>query len=227
MPGYYAAPIASVAYKPHLRSQYRSHKGKDPVLRLPRPHEELIKDVKTSSTKSGPFKMLRSLTMPSLSGSRRKNSSRSPVASHDTRYTYACASAGSRGPIPVFSPTLDPPIPTGPPIIIHLHSSLNPTSPHKILYKKKLYPTAAHLFEAHKFLKQKPELAERLRTSSNNALEMDALSRAFERDGLVRSDWALVWRDKVSIMCISPHSLSLNLRSPLRLLYIRWTTCSI
>lgn len=205
--GYYTAPIASVAYKPHLRSQYRPHKGKDPTLRLPRPHEELIKDVKTRSTRRGPFKLLRSLTMQTLSGDKRNKSSRLPVYPNGTSYAYPYAP--SRGPIPAFPPaSLDPPIPTGPPITVRLHSPLNPTSPHKILYKKKLYPTAAHLFEAHKFLKHEPELAERLRTCSNNALEMDALSRAFERDGLVRRDWALVWRDKVSFMRawnIPPH----------------------
>lgn len=202
--GYYAVPVASVAYKPHLRHQYRSPpKAKDPILRLPRPHEELKREAaRSNSTNRGPLTRLRSLTMPSLSGITSKKTSRSPVTAQSISYPYPYATApGSRGPIPTFLPVSPaPPVPSGPPIVISLKSPLNPTSLHKILYKKKLYPTAAHLFEAHKFLKHKPELAERIRTSSEFAAEMDSLSRTFERDGFVRSDWALVWRDKVKFV---------------------------
>ncbi|KAF8589662.1 hypothetical protein K439DRAFT_1332167 [Ramaria rubella] len=84
-----------------------------------------------------------------------------------------------------------------PAITVPLTSPLNPVSPHKILYKKKLYPTAAHLFEAHKFLKHRPDLAERIRTASDNAAEMGALAWSFQLDGQVRPDWELVWRDKM------------------------------
>ena len=198
--GHYAAPIASVTYKPHLRSQYRPSKGKDPVLKPPRPHEELIREVRSGNTGKGPFMRLRSFTMPSLSGMMGKKSSRSPIPTHSISYPYPYATVpGSRGPMPASPISLSPPVSAGPPIIIPLHSSLNPTSLHKILYKKKLYPTAAHLFEAHKYLKQRPELSERIRTSSSNAAEMDALSKAFELDGFVRYDWSVVWRDKVRV----------------------------
>ncbi|KAF8520778.1 DUF1768-domain-containing protein, partial [Hysterangium stoloniferum] len=85
----------------------------------------------------------------------------------------------------------------GPPITVPLTSNLNPTSPHKILYKKKLYPTAAHLWDAHKFLKYHPELAERIRTTSHSPMEMSRLSWVYQMQGYVREDWELVWRDKL------------------------------
>ncbi|KAF8484413.1 hypothetical protein JB92DRAFT_2544984, partial [Gautieria morchelliformis] len=88
-------------------------------------------------------------------------------------------------------------------------------SPHRILYKKKLYPTAAHLFEAHKYMKHMPELAERLRTCSENALEMDVMSKSFERDGLVRPDWSLVWRDKMDEVLYSKFVQHPDLRAEL------------
>jgi predicted NAD-dependent protein-ADP-ribosyltransferase YbiA (DUF1768 family) len=97
---------------------------------------------------------------------------------------------------PAYRPYQLPPY-AGPPITIPLTSNLYPTSPHKILYKKKLYPTAAHLWDAHKYMKHDPELAERIRTTSDNPADMARLSWVFQVQGFVREDWELVWRDKV------------------------------
>jgi predicted NAD-dependent protein-ADP-ribosyltransferase YbiA (DUF1768 family) len=36
-------------------------------------------------------------------------------------------------------------------------------SPHSVVYHDELYPTALHLFEAHKFLDHRPDLADRIR----------------------------------------------------------------
>jgi predicted NAD-dependent protein-ADP-ribosyltransferase YbiA (DUF1768 family) len=137
--------------------------------------------------------------MPTLSTNKMKKSQRpGPLPHSGAAYPYPSFTSGSRGPIPPFSTVpVATPASSGPPITIPLSSPLNPTSLHKILYKKKLYPTAAHLFEAQKFLKHSPELAERIRTSGDSAAEMSMLSRAFQADGMVRVDWELVWRDKV------------------------------
>ena len=199
---YHTAPVASVSYKPHLRSQHRA-KGTD-TLRPPRPHDELIaKGAKSSGGGGGAFKLLRSLTMPVLSSNKTKKLRGSTPVSHSgSGYPYRSFTSSSRNTIPAFSafPVAGPHVPSGRPITIPLNSPLNPTSRHKITYKRKEYPTAAHLFEAQKFLKHNPELAERIRMSDANAAEMSKLSRAFQTDGMVRGDWELVWRDKVNLI---------------------------
>lgn len=57
-------------------------------------------------------------------------------------------------------------------------------SPHKILYKKLLYPTAEHLYQAMKFLPSKggggdPELAERVRTLSERPEDARVIAQQF------------------------------------------------
>jgi hypothetical protein len=38
-------------------------------------------------------------------------------------------------------------------------------SPHNVVHRNLVYPTALHLYEAHKFLDHKPEIAEKIRGS--------------------------------------------------------------
>ncbi|KAF8494110.1 hypothetical protein F5888DRAFT_1718659, partial [Russula emetica] len=38
-------------------------------------------------------------------------------------------------------------------------------SPHSVVYRNQVYPTALHLYEAHKFLDHRPEVAEQIRRS--------------------------------------------------------------
>ncbi|KIJ57242.1 hypothetical protein M422DRAFT_149082 [Sphaerobolus stellatus SS14] len=110
---------------------------------------------------------------------------------------------------------MDFPVDTGTPFVFYLHSNLNPTSPHKVLYQNKLYPTAAHLFEAHKFLQHKPELAERIRVCSESASEMSMLSWEFQSAGHVRDDWELVWREKLDEVLYLMFTQHPNLRAEL------------
>lgn len=65
-------------------------------------------------------------------------------------------------------------------------------SPHKILYKKQLYPTAEHLYQAMKFLPSKGKggdaaLAERVRTFSERPEDAVHVARQFSKRA--RPDW--------------------------------------
>jgi predicted NAD-dependent protein-ADP-ribosyltransferase YbiA (DUF1768 family) len=104
-------------------------------------------------------------------------------------------------PLPKYTPSpQDFPVDTGPPYIFYLNSNLNPSAPYPVTYKSKVYPTGAHLFEAFKFVKHKPELAERIRVCSLDAYEMSMLSWQFQMSGYVREDWEHVWQQKLDEM---------------------------
>ncbi|KAJ7024030.1 hypothetical protein C8F04DRAFT_969483 [Mycena alexandri] len=45
-------------------------------------------------------------------------------------------------------------------------------SPHPIVYNNKEYPTAEHLFQAFKYMENRPDIAERLRTISKSACKV-------------------------------------------------------
>lgn len=62
-------------------------------------------------------------------------------------------------------------------------------SPHSVLYEDDLYPTALHLFEAHKFLVDRPDLAERIRLCDR----VDAVTAiSAELAEFSRPDWGEV-----------------------------------
>ncbi|GJJ06910.1 hypothetical protein Clacol_001106 [Clathrus columnatus] len=151
--------------------------------------EKLFRDVDNGEPSSslpnrkGPLSTLRSFTFPNI-----------PL-----KKTFLNRSESRLYPTSNRRPgTLDQPPPyVGPPVSIPLSSPLNPASPHEVTFKKRAYPTAAHLFEAHKFLKHKPELAERLRMVTESPYEMGKLAYSFQMEGMVREDWELVWRDKL------------------------------
>jgi len=186
--------------RPALRNSSRRRETSPSERALPRSPDR--------SGGNNSFNILRSLTTGALARNRTESKklkrNPQPEASSDPDYTGyphpipAPKYPNSSGRIPVYTPSpMDFPVDTGEPFVFYLHSNLNPASPHKVLYQRKLYPTAAHLFEAHKFLKYKPELAERIRVCSESASEMSQLSWEFQMSGHVREDWELVWREKV------------------------------
>lgn len=62
-------------------------------------------------------------------------------------------------------------------------------SPHRVLYQNKLYPTALHLLEALKFLKNRPDLSEQIRAEQDTQVAL-TLSTSFQDH--VREDWRRV-----------------------------------
>lgn len=142
-----------------------------------------------SNRRGGPLSALRSLTLPAFSNIPSIPLKKTILNRTESRLVNRDTGTGRGGD------TLPPYV--GPPVSIPLNSPLNPASPYDVTYRKKTYPTAAHLFEAHKFLKHNPELAERLRMVTESPSEMGKLSYSFQMEGLVRDDWELVWRDKV------------------------------
>ncbi|KAI0250419.1 hypothetical protein BJV78DRAFT_559242 [Lactifluus subvellereus] len=78
-------------------------------------------------------------------------------------------------------------------------------SPHSILYQDELYPTALHLFEARKFIDQRPDLAERIRECER--IE-DVTSIGAEMANFARQDWenvALITMDEVLYLKFRQH----------------------
>lgn len=67
-------------------------------------------------------------------------------------------------------------------------------SPHRVMYKNKIYPSAMHLHEAMKFLETKPELAETIRTTENVE---DVYPFTARLQVWVRPDWGSVFLEKV------------------------------
>jgi hypothetical protein len=68
-------------------------------------------------------------------------------------------------------------------------------SPHTVLYQDELYPTALHLFEAHKFLDHRPDIADRIRLCEH-VDEVTAISA--ELAEYMRRDWDTVALSTVS-----------------------------
>ncbi|EJD01691.1 DUF1768-domain-containing protein [Fomitiporia mediterranea MF3/22] len=66
------------------------------------------------------------------------------------------------------------------------YGGLSHVSPHRVFYDGKLYPTAAHLFEAHRFLGRRNDLAKRVR-KTQTLPELDALLRNISEH--TRHDW--------------------------------------
>ncbi|RDB19938.1 hypothetical protein Hypma_013019 [Hypsizygus marmoreus] len=82
------------------------------------------------------------------------------------------------------------PEPTGPPLYFNQDTDLAPLlnhSPHRVIYKEKIYATAAHLVEAMKFMTTYPELAERIRECKEVAQVYPLSSKAWSR---ADKDWS-------------------------------------
>ncbi|EKM52582.1 uncharacterized protein PHACADRAFT_261102 [Phanerochaete carnosa HHB-10118-sp] len=59
-------------------------------------------------------------------------------------------------------------------------------APHSVRFERKEYPTAEHLFQAHKFLSTRPDLAERIRKVPTPRAALEEATRLRK---LQRSDW--------------------------------------
>ncbi|KAH9833802.1 uncharacterized protein C8Q71DRAFT_725553 [Rhodofomes roseus] len=92
-------------------------------------------------------------------------------------------------PIPMREPT---PVPRVTVNRQNEFASLIPSSPVRVHYHHKSYPTAFHLHEALKFMEHMPEIAERIRTcrTVNEAREI-----SITNDDYVRNDWEHVLYD--------------------------------
>ena len=96
------------------------------------------------------------------------------------------------------------PQPAPPPPAIKIKRSSNSEladllhfSPHRVLYERKLYPTAMHLLEAFKFLPAYPDYADQIRCCSTFE---EALAVAEGLKHYWRRDWREVFRDKVCLL---------------------------
>ncbi|KAI0313133.1 DUF1768-domain-containing protein [Amylostereum chailletii] len=79
--------------------------------------------------------------------------------------------------------------PSGPPLRFTGYGTYNVllhTSDHKVLYEGELYPTAMHLFEAMKFMHNRPDIADEIRCTPS---PYDALEVSKRHDDRVRPDW--------------------------------------
>jgi hypothetical protein len=94
------------------------------------------------------------------------------------------------------------------------YSSFLNHSPHRVMYRNMIYPTATHLFEAMKFIDDRPDRAEIIR-NTESVEQVFRLSEGWVRDfgperaGL-RPDWATVFLSKVC--CLGSMGCMLNLQ---------------
>ncbi|KDR84174.1 hypothetical protein GALMADRAFT_236867 [Galerina marginata CBS 339.88] len=84
-----------------------------------------------------------------------------------------------------------PPIPSSPPAVrfnqetFEYNSFLN-HSPHRVLFRNQIYPTAMHLYEALKFIDHRPDIAEAIRNCNDVS---DVYPLAAKYQDLQRTDW--------------------------------------
>jgi len=111
-------------------------------------------------------------------------------------------------PMAMPSPSLDPAGPVRQILKFNGYSEFSGLlchSPHSLLYKEELYPTALHLFEAHKFLDHRPDLADHIKECERVE---DVTSISAELAEFTRRDWSRVGRPTVSepffhVSCVS------------------------
>ncbi|KAG8815395.1 hypothetical protein FRC19_001059 [Serendipita sp. 401] len=61
---------------------------------------------------------------------------------------------------------------------------------YEIVYEGRVFPTSEHLFQASKFMKARPDIAEYIRTSSARPSQAASLGRAYQ--AFLRSDWSQI-----------------------------------
>lgn len=92
-------------------------------------------------------------------------------------------------------------LPSSPPVLKFNEfgdfAALLNNSPHSVVYRNLVYPTALHLYEAHKFLDHKPEVAEQIRRSEVQWVTV--VSGQFAN--YMRRDWGNVGLGKVRGVC--------------------------
>jgi len=92
-------------------------------------------------------------------------------------------------------------------------SSLSHLSQHKVLYKKKLYPSVAHLFEALKFMKVRPDLADQIRGYAGAPNTLASVAHKWEAHK--RRDWNHVMLRKMDEVQYAKFSQHPDLRAEL------------
>lgn len=109
-------------------------------------------------------------------------------------------------PSPTPMPPSRPATPQPPPIVIERNGQFGDllhSSHHRVMWDHRKYPTAAHLFEAFKFLEHRPELAERVRRTGNAD---EAAATAASMGEHVRPDWQEIQVQLVSTVIRCPPS---------------------
>ncbi|KAF7351565.1 DUF1768 domain-containing protein [Mycena sanguinolenta] len=86
-------------------------------------------------------------------------------------------------------------------------------SPHSIVYNNKEYPTAEHLFQAFKFMDNRPDIAEAIRTSSRSASKAFKCSRAYLAHQ--HPDWEMMRTSKMEIAMWHKFSQDMELKRKL------------
>lgn len=160
---------------------------------------------KSKSRRTGIFSSLKSsLTSPTRPDTNPVIPPRPSISSADGRAISSPLMLAPRGP-----PAIIPPVyfywPDAP------GYGFTTFSPHKILYKKRLYPTAEHLYQAMKFLPSKSKggdegIAERIRTISQHPRDAVLEGRRYNKQA--RSDWKemrTVWMDEIMYMKFIQH----------------------
>jgi ribA/ribD-fused uncharacterized protein len=85
-------------------------------------------------------------------------------------------------------------------------------SPHRVMYKNKVYPTATHLHEALKYLPEREDIADEIRATVN-VLEVYEHSAKFA--DYQRQDWAEVFMDKMEEVLVLKFRQHADLREML------------
>lgn len=99
------------------------------------------------------------------------------------------------------TPAASAPSPGAPPAIrfnpgIPEYAGLCHTSPHSVFYRERLYPTAAHLFEAMKFLGERDDIVEDIRAAEDLTELVEIVN---ENRHHIRRDWEHVAMRKVRV----------------------------
>ncbi|KAF8914390.1 hypothetical protein CPB84DRAFT_1759139 [Gymnopilus junonius] len=107
------------------------------------------------------------------------------------------STSSSATPRPQMPPV--PPFPSSPPAIRFDQESLPFSaflnhSPHRIIYRNAVYPSALHLYEAMKFIDYKPEIAEVIR---NVPTTLDVYPVSVKFQNLQRPDWSKIYLSKM------------------------------
>ncbi|KAJ7196834.1 hypothetical protein GGX14DRAFT_472937 [Mycena pura] len=80
-------------------------------------------------------------------------------------------------------------------------------SPHPVYYDNRRYPTSEHVFQSFKFLPHRPDMAEHIRTCSEQPRDVFSAAHRFHAD--VRPDWGTVripMMDEVLLKKFTQHS---------------------
>ncbi|KAJ7474335.1 hypothetical protein FB451DRAFT_947634, partial [Mycena latifolia] len=86
-------------------------------------------------------------------------------------------------------------------------------SPHRVKYNGKEYPTSEHLYQAFKYMDNRPDIAEKIRTVANSPIEAFKLSTAHAANQ--HPDWDRMCISKMEIVLYHKFSQNEELRQEL------------